>query len=139
MGAFDGLDISGSGMNAHRAWMEASASNVANANTTRTAAGGPYQRKTVLFQEALRAAEIGVPQTVSGVNVTAGVPDPTPFPKIFDPSHPDADPQGYVALPNVDPVREMVDLTTATRAYEANVAAFGATKSMLLKSLEIGR
>ena len=65
MGAFDGLDISGSGMNAHRAWMEASASNVANANTTRTAAGGPYQRKTVLFQEALRAAEIGVPSTVS--------------------------------------------------------------------------
>jgi flagellar basal-body rod protein FlgC len=139
MGAFDGLDISGSGMNAHRAWMEASASNVANANTTRTAAGGPYQRKTVLFQEALRAAEIGVPSTVSGVNITAGVPDTTPFPKIFDPSHPDADPQGYVALPNVDPVREMVDLTSATRGYEANVAAFGATKSMLLKSLEIGR
>lgn len=139
MGAFDGLDISGSGMNAHRAWMEASASNVANANTTRTAAGGPYQRKTVQFQEALRAAEIGVPPTVSGVNVAVGVPDTTPFPKIFDPGHPDADPDGYVALPNVDPVREMVDLTTATRAYEANVAAFGATKSMLLKSLEIGR
>ena len=73
------------------------------------------------------------------MNVTEGVPDNTPFPKIFDPSHPDADPQGFVALPNVDPVREMVDLTTATRAYEANVAAFGATKSMLLKSLEIGK
>lgn len=139
MGAFDGLDISGSGMTAHRAWMEAAASNVANANTTRTAAGGPYQRKTVLFQEALRAAEIGVPPSVSGVSVTAGPPDPTPFPKIFDPSHPDADGKGFVELPNVDPVREMVDLTAAARAYEANVAAFGATKNMLLKSLEIGR
>lgn len=139
MGAFDGLDISGSGMNAHRAWMEAAAANVANANTTRTAGGGPYQRKTVLFQEALRAAEIGAPARTSGVNVTENVPDNTPFPKIFDPSHPDADPQGYVNLPNVDPVREMVDLTIATRAYEANVAAFGATKNMLLKSLEIGK
>jgi flagellar basal-body rod protein FlgC len=139
MGAFDGLDISGSGMTAHRAWMEAAASNVANANTTRTAAGGPYQRKTVVFQEALQAAQIGGLPTAAGVNVTAGAPDPTPFPKIFDPSHPDADPQGFVALPNVDPVREMVDLTAATRAYEANVSAFTATKSMLLKSLEIGK
>lgn len=126
-------------MNAHRAWMEAAASNVANANTTRTLGGGPYQRKTVLFQEALRAAQIGAPAAASGVSVTEGVPDNTPFPKIFDPSHPDADPQGYVSLPNVDPVREMVDLTTASRAYEANVAAFGATKNMLLKSLEIGK
>lgn len=139
MGAFDGLDISGSGMNAHRQWMEAAASNVANANTTRTAAGGPYQRKTVVFQEALKAAQIGEPLARSGVAATAGPPDPTPFPKIFDPSHPDADPQGYVSLPNVEPVREMVDLTAATRAYEANVAAFGATKAMLLKSLEIGK
>ncbi|MBK8575161.1 MAG: flagellar basal body rod protein FlgC [Elusimicrobia bacterium] len=139
MGAFDGLDISGSGMNAHRAWMEAAASNVANAHTTRTAAGGPYQRKTVVFQEALQAAQFGAPPMVTGVNVTAGVPDATPFPKIFDPSHPDADPQGFVLLPNVDPVREMVDLTSATRAYEANVAAFSATRSMLLKSLEIGK
>ncbi|MBL8022934.1 MAG: flagellar basal body rod protein FlgC [Elusimicrobia bacterium] len=139
MGAFDGLTISGSGMTAHRAWMETAASNVANANTTRTAAGGPYQRKTVVFEETLRAAEIGAAQAPSGVNVTAGVPDPTPFPRLYDPSHPDADPQGYVRLPNVDPVREMVDLTAATRGYEANVSAFGATKSMLLKSLEIGK
>lgn len=139
MGAFDNLDISGSGMDAYRAWMESAASNVANANTTRTAAGGPYQRKTVAFQEVLRAAEAGAPPVGSGVSVAAGGVDPTPFPKVFDPSHPDADKEGYVSLPNVDPVREMVDLTAAGRAYEANVAAFGATKSMLLKALEIGK
>lgn len=139
MGAFDGLDISGSGMTAHRVWMETAASNVANSNTTRTVAGGPYQRKTVLFEETLRAAEIGAAQAPSGVNVTGGVPDPTPFPQIYDPSHPDANAQGYLALPNVDPVREMVDLTSATRGYEANVSAFGSTKAMLLKSLEIGK
>lgn len=139
MGAFDGLDISGSGMSAHRVWMETAASNVANSNTTRTVAGGPYQRKTVLFEETLRAAEIGAAQAPSGVTVTGGVPDPTPFPQIYDPSHPDANAQGYLALPNVDPVREMVDLTSATRGYEANVSAFGSTKAMLLKSLEIGK
>jgi flagellar basal-body rod protein FlgC len=139
VGAFDGLDISGSGMSAHRVWMETAASNVANSNTTRTVAGGPYQRKTVLFEETLRAAEIGAAQAPSGVTVTGGVPDPTPFPQIYDPSHPDANAQGYLALPNVDPVREMVDLTSATRGYEANVSAFGSTKAMLLKSLEIGK
>jgi flagellar basal-body rod protein FlgC len=139
VGAFDGLDISGSGMTAHRVWMETAASNVANSNTTRTVAGGPYQRKTVRFEETLRAAEIGAAQAPSGVNVTGAVPDPTPFPQIYDPSHPDANDQGYLALPNVDPVREMVDLTAATRGYEANVSAFGSTKAMLLKSLEIGK
>lgn len=87
----------------------------------------------MVFQEALQAAQIGGLPTAAGVNVTAGAPDPTPFPKIFDPSHPDADPQGFVALPNVDPVREMVDLTAATRAYEANVSAFTATKEHALK------
>lgn len=139
MGAFDGLNISGSGLDAYRAWMEASASNVANANTTRTAAGGPYQRKTVVFQEVLDVAGAGAPPTGSGVSAVAGAPDTAPFPQIFDPSHPDADAKGFVSLPNVDPVREMVDLTAATRAYEANVAAFGATKSMLIKAMEIGK
>jgi flagellar basal-body rod protein FlgC len=99
----------------------------------------PTNGKTVVFQEVLDVAGAGSPPTGSGVSAVAGEPDNAPFPQIFDPSHPDADAKGFVALPNVDPVREMVDLTAATRAYEANVAAFGATKSMLIKAMEIGK
>jgi flagellar basal-body rod protein FlgC len=139
MGAFDGLDVSGSGMEAYRTWMESSAANVANAHTTRTAAGGPYRRQIVRFAEVLTAAEPGAPPSPKGVRVADVTGDPTAFPRIHDPSHPDADAQGFLSLPNVDPVREMADLAAASRAYEANVAAFGTTKRMLLKSLEIGR
>lgn len=139
MGAFDGLDISGSGMTANRRWMEAAAGNIANAHTTRTAAGGPYRRRAVVFSEALSRAESDRVAHPAGVRVETVAPDLSPFPRIFDPSHPDADKSGMLSLPNVDTVRETADLSAASRAYEANVAAFGATKSMLLKALEIGK
>lgn len=136
MGVFDGLDISGSGLTAHRKWMETAAMNIANANTTRTPAGGPYRRKAVVFAEALRAAGTSDPL---GVKVASVANDPAPFPRVFNPAHPDANAQGFLAMPNVNPVQEMADLTVASRAYEANAAAFGVAKSMFVKALEIGR
>lgn len=139
MGAFDALDISGSGLSAQRARMERSASNIANAQTTRTEAGGPYRRKTVVFAESLQRASLGQPTRPAGVRVDATVEDTTPFPRVYQPSHPDADAQGFLLLPNVDTVKEMADLSMASRAYEADIAAFSATKMMLLKALDIGK
>lgn len=133
MGVFDGLDVSGAGLTAHRIWMETAAVNIANANTTRTAEGGPYRRRGVSFSETLQAQD-GPKVPVAGVS-----PDPAPFPKIHNPSHPDADARGFLALPNVNPTQEMAELTVASRAYEANAAAFNIGKAMFLKALEVGR
>ena len=124
------MDISASGLYAQRMRMDTIANNLANAETTRTAQGGPYQRKTPVFQEDLENG---------GVKVDAIIGDPRPFPQVHQPGHPDADPAtGIVRLPNVNPVEEMVDLVTASRAYEANVTALNASKAMVQKSLEIG-
>jgi flagellar basal-body rod protein FlgC len=137
---FSALDISASGLMAQRIRLNVVAENLANAETTRTADGGPYRRKLVLlggegpsFAETLDATQ------GSGVRVLGVQESPDPPRLIHQPAHPDADAAGYVALPNINPVLEMVDLLSASRAYEANVTAIQAAKSMIAKALEIGR
>lgn len=145
MGMFSSFRISASGLAAERLRMDVIANNIANVNTTRTEEGGPYRRRQVVFQ-ALSAGEpagrAGMKGTLApgrGVAVAAIVEDPSPPRLAHDPGHPDADATGYVAMPNVDAVREMVDMISATRAYEANAAALGAAKTMAMRALDIGR
>ena len=140
------MQISASGMTVQRLRMDVIAQNVANMNTTRTAAGGPYRRRLVTVQENIESTPFSQYLSHSknafsgkGVKATAIVEDPTPFKRVHDPGHPDADEEGYVLMPNVDTLKEMVDMISATRSYEANVTAFNAAKSMAIKGLEIGR
>jgi flagellar basal-body rod protein FlgC len=135
MGLFDALNISASGMSAERLRMDVIAENLANANTTRGANGQPYQRQEVILQE--RAPSFG--EVLGGVMVTGIVPDGTPGRRVYDPGHPDADKEGYVTLPNVNPVSEMVDLITSSRGYEANVTAMNAAKQMFSKTFDVLR
>lgn len=128
MPALDALKVSASAMSATRAWMDVVSENLANADVTRAEAGGPYRRKVVVFS-----------QVEEGVAVRDVEEDTAPPRMVHDPGHPDADAGGYVQYPNVNPIHEMVDMMAATRAYEANVAAFNATKAMVSKALEIGR
>src|SRR3954454_1960141 len=115
-GLFGQLDISASGMAAERLRMQVSAENLANANSTRGADGQPYRRKSVTLQEAPSFESV-----LGGVETTGIVQDPSPARRVYDPANPDADGQGYVTLPNVDTVTEMVDLISAQRGYDANV------------------
>jgi len=148
MGLFNSFNISASALTAQRLRMDVIAQNIANVNTTRTENGTPYRRKTVVFQE--KEADIPFSRHLSeqsrqrylaggGVRVTAIVEDTSPFREVYDPSHPDADENGIVRMPNVEIVTEMVNMISATRAYEANVTALNASKSMASKALEIGR
>ena len=115
------------------------ASNLANLQTTRTAAGGPYRRKTVVFAE--RLARSGRCRLLSSAAGEGGrvVEDPNPPRLEYDPEHPDADEEGFVAYPNIDLAKEMTDLITASRSYEANTTVINTAKSLYLKALEIGR
>jgi flagellar basal-body rod protein FlgC len=126
---FSSFEISSSALSAQRVRMDTVAANLANAESTRTPEGGPYQRKMVTFEEVLN----------EGVVVAGVATDPTPGPRVYEPAHPDADAEGYVRLPNVQVATEMVDMISATRAYEANVSALSAAKRMALKALEIGQ
>jgi len=135
MTMFESLRISASGLTAERLRMDVIAENLANANTTRGADGQPYRRKEVVLQQGSRSfAEV-----LGGVEVAGIAADPAPARRVYDPGHPDADAEGYVAMPNVNSVTEMVDLITATRGYEANVQAMNAAKQMFAKTLEILR
>jgi flagellar basal-body rod protein FlgC len=129
---FKGLETSVTGMAAQRIRIDISSSNLANVNSTRAENGQPYRRKVPVFQAVLDK-ESGIYQ----VRVAKVVPDPSPFKMRYDPKHPDAGPDGYVRLPNVDPLREMVDMMSAIRTYEANLTAFNTHKDMLIKSLEL--
>ena len=135
MQLFSALDISASGLYAERTRMNVIANNLANANSTRTPEGGPFKRQLVV----LRGAEAADPNNLQGlgVTVTGVVDDTTPFPLVYDPGHPDANADGYVAMPNVNVVEEMVDMITALRAYEANITAIDANKSIVRRSLDI--
>ena len=133
MGLFDALSISSTGMSAERLRMDVIAENLANADTTRTATGGPYQRQEVVLEQA--TPSFG--EVLGGVQVAGIVNDPSPPRMVYDPGHPDADKNGYVKMPNVNPVNEMVDLITAQRSYEANVTAMSAAKQMITKSLDV--
>ncbi len=144
MGMFGAIDAAASGMTAERLRMDVIANNLANVNSTRTAEGGPYRRQMVVF--APRSGDSSFSQVLAasfeggaGVRVVGIVKDDSPFKMVFDPKHPDANVDGYVAMPNVNVVAEMVDMMTATRAYEANVTAVNAAKGMATKALEIGR
>jgi flagellar basal-body rod protein FlgC len=134
---FGSLGISGSGMTAERMRMDVIAENLANADTTRTEDGTPYRRKEVVLQSA--GSSSSFQNVLDGVQVAGIVDDPTPARRVYEPGHPDADAQGYVTLPNVDPVTEMTDLITASRGYEANVTAMNDAKQMFSKSLDILR
>jgi len=137
MKVFSALDISASGLSVERTRMNVIANNLANANSTRTPEGGPFRRQLVI----VRGAEARDPNRIEnlGADVTAVIDDPAPFPLVFNPGHPDANADGYVAMPNVNVVEEMVDMITALRAYQANITAIDASKNMVRNSLDIIR
>ncbi|MDR3207260.1 MAG: flagellar basal body rod protein FlgC [Oscillospiraceae bacterium] len=149
MSIFRALDISASALTANRYRMDVIGENIANADTTRTATGGPYRRKYVIFQERsqpfsslLQSARGALNTTNSaggGVKVIDTREDESPFKLVYDPEHPDADADGYVSLPNVDMEREMVDMIAASRAYEANITVINNFKTTANQALQIGR
>ncbi len=166
MAFLSNLDIAVSGMIAERARADVIAQNVANADTTRTANGGPYVRQNVIFTEnrsykrtrdtSLSAIEFRTifgekllelrglagknrSQTMEGVLLTQVVEDPTPPTPVYDPSHPDADEDGYYYLPNVDVAEEQIDMLAATQSYSANLTIFNSLKSLANKALTIGK
>lgn len=137
------MDISASALTAQRIRMDVIAENLANINTTRTANGDPYRRRYVVMQQREDQTFSGVLERAkaqsngSGVRVTEIRQDQSPFKLDYNPEHPDANDEGYVRMPNVDLVVEMVDMMAATRSYEANITAANAIKAMALKALEI--
>lgn len=146
MRVFRALDISASGLSAQRARMDIIAENLANAGTTRTLEGGAYRRKRVILAaQPSEEGRFGLPDIITdrhsgaGVRVARIAEDPSALPLVYDPSHPDARPDGYVEMPNVNTVVEMVDIISASRAYEANAAVVGAIKQMAQKALDMAR
>ena len=163
------VDVAVTGLKAESLRLNVVANNIANASTTRTAEGGPYRRQVVSFEAALHGPQIALPEPPStspqalrtapsgdgprllishqdrmhvlpaGVEVGQVQDDASDFQVVYDPTHPDADANGYVKMPNVNPVVEMMDLMSASRAYEANVTAIGVARDMAAKALEIGR
>ncbi len=144
MSIFGAMDVSATGMTAQQTRMDTISENIANVNTTRDGNGNVYKRKVVVFEEksyptfseslALANGHIG-----KGVKVSRIVDDPSEGNMVYDPSHPDANEDGYVVYPNVNTVTEMTNMIDATRAYEANVTVLNATKNMALKALDIGQ
>ncbi len=150
MSIFQSINTSGSALTAQRVRMDVISSNMANMDTTRgefvDGQWQPYRRKMVVtqpqgnqFSSFLNKAMDSSSRRTAGVKVTEITEDQTPFELIYDPEHPDANREGYVAMPNVDPLKEMVDLISSTRSYEANVTVMNASKGMLMKALEIGK
>ena len=147
MGFFKSINVSATGLTAERLRMDIISKNIANADTTRTSAGTPYRRQMAIFKEQtsgnsfqqfLNEAQ-GNSTGGNGVEVVKIAEDQTAFKRVYNPGHPDADEEGYLLMPNVDVVTEMVNLISASRGYEANVTALNASKSMASKALEIGR
>jgi flagellar basal-body rod protein FlgC len=148
MNLFGMLELSGSALGAERQRAEVVASNMANVQTTRTVAGGPYRRQLVVFQsQRAPRFSLALADTMGGlhrnntsaVRVAAVLPDQRPPVMRFEPGHPDANAEGYVAYPQVDPIEEMADLLGAVRAYELNASAVQATKNMIAQSLDLLR
>jgi flagellar basal-body rod protein FlgC len=142
------LTVSSAGMHAQRDRMSVVSGNLVNSETTRTPEGGPYKRRDVIFEavpledDFSTLMTVGLTQRPSGVLAVeiAGVRESTKAPKrVYDPSHPDADNQGYVAYPDINVMEEMADLMSAVRSYEANLAVFNATKGLVRRLLELGR
>ncbi len=145
MSLFSSLSVSASGMAAQRARAELLVENLANADTTRTPEGGPYRRKDVVFAEDPSLGSFSnelnsaLGSNVSGVTVSETIVDNRDPDRRYMPGHPDADKDGYVAFPRINPAEDMVDLMGASRSYEANVAAISAVKDMIQKSIELFR
>lgn len=142
MAFLDSLNISGSALKAGRLRMDIIAENLANAQTTRTEEGGPYRRKLAVYRSTGdtsfgRLLKNRQSSRTPGVAVEAITEDQTDFTPVFDPSHPDAGEDGYVLMPNVDEIKETVDMMAASHAYDANLNAFNAIKSMAMKALEM--
>jgi flagellar basal-body rod protein FlgC len=135
MGIFDALNTAASALTAQRLRMDVIASNLANANTTRTDKGEAYRREMVVFESRPSDKATGIP--THGVRVSGVIEDESPFRLVYDPEHPDANGEGYVSYPNVNPVTEMTDMISATRSYEANVTVIQSLKSAANKALEI--
>jgi flagellar basal-body rod protein FlgC len=134
------IDASASALDAQRTRMEVAVSNLANAESTRSADGQPYRRREVVLQTQPFDAAMNTPGVhAAGVTVAAVLEDQADFRRRYEPSHPDADGDGFVHLPNVDASEEMVDMVGAARAYQANLAAIGIIKDMVAKALELGR
>ena len=141
MGMFDSFHISATALTSQRLRMDTVSANIANAQTTRgklvDGEWQPYTRKMTVLQEAPFRQQLSA--VSGGVEVSQIVEDESPYKLVYDPSHPDSDDRGYVQMPNVDLLKEMVGLMGATRSYEANIAAMNATKAMLVKAMEIGK
>jgi flagellar basal-body rod protein FlgC len=138
------IQISASGLKANRAWINVLSSNLANVNTTKTAEGGPYKRKTIIYETVaaedfsgeLNSAMSEGPEKVEVADI---VPDQRDFKQVYDPGNPDADEKGIVQMPNINPVEEMANLVNASRSYEANLAALQTARQLALKSMDIGK
>lgn len=143
MSLFTAMNISSSGLSVQRERLEVTSQNVANANSTRTPEGGPYQRHSVVissvpspFEENLTAGLNS--QNVQEAQVTGVIKDNTPPRMIYDKNHPDANEQGYVAMPDINTMEEMIDVMSASKAYEANITVMDAAKTMVIKTLDLG-
>lgn len=137
MNLISAVDVSASALNAQRTRLDIVAQNIANAHTTRGADGLAYKRQVVNFETELMKRADGAP--MPGIRVAGISSDPTPGQQVNDPQHPDADGDGMVTMPNVNLAFEMVDLITASRAYEANLSVVRNAKQMAMKALQIGR
>ncbi|MDR1322380.1 MAG: flagellar basal body rod protein FlgC [Gracilibacteraceae bacterium] len=144
MAFLSSLDIAGSGLTAQKTRIDVLTQNLVNAEITRTEAGTPYRRKITIFQEK-RGGHFGsylgraLGESTPGVKVAAVIEDERPLKPVFDPEHPDADENGYVWMPNVDKVKEMSDMLSATRAYQADITAVNIIKTMASQALQIGK
>jgi flagellar basal-body rod protein FlgC len=145
MDIFTTFDIAASGLKAQTTRLNTISSNLANAETTSTPEGGPYKKKSVVFETERLPFKQHLDQSmrpqgqVQGVKVARIIEDKSPPQRIYDPSHPDAKEDGYVEMPNVSTIKEMVDMMSATRSYEANTTTIKSAKRMAMKALEIGR
>lgn len=149
MSFLSSLNISGSGLTAQKMRMDVIAQNIANAQVTRTESGGPYRRKMVVlssidggsnsFKDVMERVTRLKGAKTEGVKVSQIIQDSAELTPVYNPTHPDANDEGYVMMPNVNTAQEMIDLLAASRAYESNVTVLNATKDMALKALEIGR
>ena len=143
MDIFTTMKISSSALKAQRVRMNTISSNLANIETTRTPDGGPYRKREVVFQSSTQGfadtLDSRMRNAAQGVKVSHIQASSQPFPMVYDPTHPDADAEGMLAMPNVNLVEETADMMSASRAYEANVSVVRSAKRMALKALEIGR
>ena len=146
MSFFNSIDIAGSGLTASRLRMDTISENIANVETTRTEEGGAYRRKVVVYQSVNGETfkdklyrKMQTDEQVAGVMVAEIAEDPSDMKMVYDPTHPDANEEGYVEMPNVDQTQEILDMMSASRAYQLNLSAIDISKQMAAKAIEIGR